>query len=454
MSHNRIMLSAVNSGSGKTTITCGLMAALINRKLKVSSFKCGPDYIDPMFHRRVIGAQSKNLDSFFNDENTLKYLMNDGMKDSDISVIEGVMGYYDGMSLKNTKGSSYEIASITDTPVILVINCEGMSISILPVIKGFLEFKKESKIKGVILNNLSKMIYKDIKELIEEELKIKVLGYVPKLNDCTIESRHLGLITPNEIKDLKEKLNILSDTLEETLEIDEIIKLSKTAPKLNYEEVKVPKLAEKIKIAVAYDEAFAFYYDDNLKILERMNAEIKFFSPLRDKEIPRDCHGLILGGGYPELYSKSLSENKSMLKSIKDSIDNKLPVLAECGGFMYLHEKLQGKDEKFYNMVGIIKGESFKTEKLGRFGYIEISALEDNYLFKKGESILGHEFHYWDSTNCGTKFIAQKPLRKKNWQCMHVINNLIAGYPHLNYYSNIDIPYKFLKACEKYRGQK
>ena len=202
MSQRRILIGAVNSGSGKTTITCGLMQALINRKLKVSSFKCGPDYIDPMFHSKVIGTDSRNLDSFFNDENTVRYLMKEGMKNSDISVVEGVMGYYDGVSLKDTTASSYEIAKITDTPAILVVNCKGMSISILSVIKGFLEFKKDSKIKGVILNNMSKMIYADIKNLIEKELKVKVLGYVPKLTDCIIESRHLGLVTPNDIKDL------------------------------------------------------------------------------------------------------------------------------------------------------------------------------------------------------------------------------------------------------------
>lgn len=454
MSQNRILIGAVNSGSGKTTITCGLMQALINRKQKVTSFKCGPDYIDPMFHSKVIGADSRNLDSFFNDENTVRYLMKEGMKNSDISVVEGVMGYYDGVSLKDTTASSYEIAKITDTPVILVVNCRGMSISVLPVIKGFLEFKKDSKIKGVILNNMSKMIYTDIKELIEEELNIKVLGYVPKLTDCTIESRHLGLVTPNDISDLKKKLNVLAECLEETIDIDEIIKIAGQAPEIQCEEVKVPKIESRLKIAVALDEAFCFYYKDNLNILERMGAKIEYFSPLRDKCVPEDADGLILGGGYPELYAKALSENKSMLKSIKNVIDNDMPVLAECGGFMYLHDRLQDKDENYYDMAKVIKGESFKTNRLGRFGYIEVSALSDNYLFSKGESIMAHEFHYWNSTNCGEKFMARKTLRKKDWKCIHVINNLIAGYPHFNYYSNLNIPYRFLKKCENYRGIK
>lgn len=453
MADARVMISAVSSGCGKTTITCGILQCLINRKLKVSSFKCGPDYIDPMFHSKVIGTESNNIDSFFNDENTLKYLMDNSMKSCDISVIEGVMGYYDGVSLKNTKASSYEIACITDTPVILVLNCRGISVSIIPIIKGFLEFKKDSKIKGVILNNMSKIIYTDLKEYIEKEINVKVLGYVPPLKECSIESRHLGLVTPSEIDDLKEKLNKLGETLEKTIDIDEIINLANKAPALEYEEVKVPLLSERIKIGVAYDEAFCFYYKDNLNILERMNAELIFFSPLKDKVLPEGISGLILGGGYPELYAKELSKNKSMLESIKKNIDDNMPVLAECGGFMYLHEKIQGEDGKFYNMSGVIKGESFKTDSLRRFGYIKISSLEDNYLFKRGENILGHEFHYWDSTNCGEKFIACKTLRKKDWKCMHVINNLVAGYPHMNYYSNINIPYRFLKMCEQYRRE-
>ncbi|SFU46644.1 cobyrinic acid a,c-diamide synthase [Clostridium sp. DSM 8431] len=453
MTKSRVMIAAASSGSGKTTITCGILQCLINRKMKVSSFKCGPDYIDPMFHSKIIGADSKNLDSFFNDENTMKYLMKESMKNSDISVIEGVMGYYDGISLKGTKASSYEVASLTDTQTILVVNCKGMSLSILPMIKGFLEFKKDSKIKGVILNNMSKMIYKDVKELIEEELKIKVFGYLPKLKEGTIESRHLGLVTPSEIEDLKDKLNILAETMEETIDIDGIISLANEASEISCEEVKVPKVDSKVKVAVALDKAFCFYYADNLKLLERMNAEVVYFSPLEDKKLPKDVQGVILGGGYPELYAEKLSLNKSMLKSIKEAVNNNMPVLAECGGFMYLHDRLKAQDEKYYDMAGIISGECYNTHKLSRFGYIEICPLKNNYLIKEGESILGHEFHYYDSTNCGESFMARKTTRKREWKCIHVINNLIAGYPHMNYYSNINIPYRFLKKCEEYKGQ-
>ena len=452
MSKKRVMIAAISSGSGKTTITCGILQALVNRKLKVASFKCGPDYIDPMFHSKVIGARSRNIDSFFNDENTVKYLVDKNSQNADISVIEGVMGFYDGLAGISTKASSYDVARITDTPVILLINCKGMSVSILPIIKGFKEYMKDSNIQGVILNQMSKMLYPEIKKSIEENLDLKVLGYVPNLKDLVIESRHLGLVTPDEIKDLKEKLNELADILEETLEIDEIINLADKSKDLIYNKPEIHKLEGNIRIAVALDEAFCFYYEDNIELLKEMGADIVYFSPLKDERIPDNIHGIIFGGGYPELYAKELSLNKTMIESVKSTVYNGLPCVAECGGFMYLHESMEDDKSQPYDMVGLIKGKAYKTPKLNRFGYIKLTALEDNFLCKKGEEIAGHEFHYWDSTNCGSSFKAQKPLRKRNWECINITENLFAGYPHVHYYSNMQFPYNFLKKCISYKG--
>lgn len=452
MSKKRVMIAAISSGSGKTTVTCGILQALVNRKLKVASFKCGPDYIDPMFHSKVIGARSRNIDSFFNDENTVKYLVDKNSQNADISVIEGVMGFYDGLAGISTKASSYDVARITDTPVILLINCKGMSVSILPIIKGFKEYMKDSNIQGVILNQMSKMLYPEIKKSIEENLDLKVLGYVPNLKDLVIESRHLGLVTPDEIKDLKEKLNELADILEETLEIDEIINLADKSKDLIYNKPEIHKLEDNIRIAVALDEAFCFYYEDNIELLKEMGADIVYFSPLKDERIPDNIHGIIFGGGYPELYAKELSLNKTMIESVKSTVYNGLPCVAECGGFMYLHESMEDDKSQPYDMVGLIKGKAYKTPKLNRFGYIKLTALEDNFLCKKGEEIAGHEFHYWDSTNCGSSFKAQKPLRKRNWECINITENLFAGYPHVHYYSNMQFPYNFLKKCISYKG--
>lgn len=452
MSKKRVMIAAISSGSGKTTITCGILQALVNRKLKVASFKCGPDYIDPMFHSKVIGARSRNIDSFFNDENTVKYLVDKNSQNADISVIEGVMGFYDGLAGISTKASSYDVARITDTPVILLINCKGMSVSILPIIKGFKEYMKDSNIQGVILNQMPKMLYPEIKKSIEENLDLKVLGYAPNLKDLVIESRHLGLVTPDEIKDLKEKLNELADILEETLEIDEIINLADKSKDLIYNKPEIHKLEDNLRIAVALDEAFCFYYEDNIELLKEMGADIVYFSPLKDERIPDNIHGIIFGGGYPELYAKELSLNKTMIESVKSTVYNGLPCVAECGGFMYLHESMEDDKSQPYDMVGLIKGKAYKTPKLNRFGYIKLTALEDNFLCKKGEEIAGHEFHYWDSTNCGSSFKAQKPLRKRNWECINITDNLFAGYPHVHYYSNMQFPYNFLKKCISYKG--
>ena len=232
----RILLAAGASGSGKTLITCGLLQALVNRGLKTASFKCGPDYIDPMFHSRVIGAKSRNLDTFFTDSETTKYLFCENAVDCDISVMEGVMGFYDGVAGTTTKASAYDLASVTDTPVILIVNSRGMSVSLAAYVKGFMEYRKDSHIQGVIFNQMSPMLYPRMKELLEKELNIKVLGYVPKMDDCVIESRHLGLVLPDEIPELKENLHRLAEVLEKTLDIDGILQLAESARELSAKE--------------------------------------------------------------------------------------------------------------------------------------------------------------------------------------------------------------------------
>ena len=446
----RIMISAPSSGSGKTMVTCGLLQALVNRGLKTGAFKCGPDYIDPMFHTKVIGAKSKNLDSFFTDENTVRYLFSRSAGECEISVIEGVMGFYDGLSVSSYQASSYKMAKIMDTPVILVVNCKGMSLSILPIIQGFLKFKQDSHIKGVILNRISERLYEDIKNRIEEELSVRVLGYIPQVTNLVIESRHLGLVLPEEVKDYKQKLNELAQIFEQTLEIDEILKLADNTSELTYQEPYIPCLNQKVRIAVSKDEAFCFHYEDNLKLLQDMGGELVEFSPMYDNELPNGVQGLILSGGYPELAAKRLSENISMKESIKEAVLNGLPCIAECGGFMYLHRSMEDIEGQRYPMVGVIDGEVYKTNRLNRFGYIDLFANHDQLLLKEGEGIRGHEFHYFDSTALGESLIARKPNRDTNWNCVHGNDTMALGFPHLYYYSNPQVPYRFLQKCQKY----
>ena len=288
----RILLAAGASGSGKTLITCGLLQALVNRGLKVASFKCGPDYIDPMFHSRVIGTRSRNLDTFFTDGDRTRYLLAKNASDCEIAVMEGVMGYYDGVGGITSRASAYDLASTTDTPVILIVNSRGMSVSLAAYVKGFLEYKKDSHICGVIFNQMSPMLYPRMKKLLEEELSVKVLGYVPKVEDCVIESRHLGLVLPEEIPELKSRLQKLSEVLEKTLDIDGILELAGGAPELAAPEPEMLiqkdtafgyRTEEKVRIGVADDEAFCFFYADNLNLLEQMGAELVRFSPIHDR---------------------------------------------------------------------------------------------------------------------------------------------------------------------------
>lgn len=441
------MISGTSSGSGKTFITCGLLRALSLRNLKVSAFKCGPDYIDPMFHSKIIGVKSKNIDTFFTDENMTKYLFAEGAKDRDISVIEGVMGFYDGMQLASYHGSSYDISNTLESPVILVLDCRGRSLSIVPEIEGFLNFVEESNIKGVILNRISKSTFEGLKDYIENRTGVKVLGYVPKQTDLIIESRHLGLITPDEIESLDEKITEFAKLLEETLDIDAMLEIANAVSEVEFKEPEIPKLNYTVKIAVARDEAFCFYYEDNLKLLKKMDAEIVEFSPLKDVEVPENSDCIILGGGYPELYAERLSSNKSMLDSINQEIQKGTACLAECGGFMYLHETMEDMEGISHEMAGIIKGRVFKTDKLSRFGYININSKSEDITVK------GHEFHYFESTDCGESYIASKPSGKKSWACIHGKENMIAGFPHFYYYSNIDFIYNFLKNILERKGR-
>lgn len=439
----RIMIAGTGSGCGKTTIVCALLQALVDRRIKMASFKCGPDYIDPMFHRKIIGAESFNLDSFFCDENTLRYLLHRGA--GEISVIEGVMGFYDGL---NGKGSSFEVSEITDTPVVIVVNARGMSESLGAVINGFITYKQPNNIIGFIFNRLAESRTEFAKKLCTE-LGTEYLGHFPADVDFSIESRHLGLVTAAEVAGLKEKLNKLSEAAEKYICIDRLLELADSS-ELTFSETKISR-GRNVRIGLSTDEAFCFFYPENGDMLERMGAEIVPFSPLRDEKLPEDIDGLILCGGYPELYGERLSENASMLSSIRTAVNNGLPCIAECGGFMYLHREFEGMDGKFYKGAGVINGRTFKTPKLKNFGYNVLTANSDNLLCKKGESFPVHEFHYFDSTCCGDSFIARKPVKSDERKCVTANGSLWAGFPHLYFYSRPEIAGNFLAACERFR---
>lgn len=443
----RILLTAPSSGSGKTLITCGILQALVNRGKKTLAFKTGPDYIDPMFHSKIIGIPSKNLDTFFAEDEIVRYLFGKEACKADLSVMEGAMGYYDGIAGTQFKASAYDVARATDTPVILIVNTKGMSLSAAAVIKGFLEFRKDHRIAGVILNQMSEALYHRMKDILEEELHVRILGYVPKVAEYVIESRHLGLVTPDEVENLQEKLNGLASVLETTIDMDALIEIAESASELCYEEPSLPYLKQKVKIGVARDEAFCFCYQDNLEMMEKMGAELVFFSPLRDHHLPESLDGLIFYGGYPELYAKTLSENEAMRREIRHMLDTGTPYLAECGGFMYLHEILEDMEGREWPMVGKVPGKVYPAKGLRRFGYVSLEAKKDQIFGKKGELCRGHEFHYFDSTSNGCDFVAEKPQVERCWECIHADEKSVAGFPHFYYYSNPNMIFAFLQSC-------
>lgn len=459
----RVLIAGTGSGSGKTTVTSGLLQCLVNRGLDAAAFKCGPDYIDPMFYERITGARAGNLDPFFSDEKTLRWIISRAEERSDISVIEGVMGYYDGIGF-TSEASTFSVARAVNAPVVLVINCRGMGASVGAVLKGFLDWPEitDSCIKGVIFNNMSEKLYRQAAEM-AESMGVRPLGYLPRRAALTLESRHLGLVTAGEVADIKEKMKLIASEMEKTVDIKGIIDLAAEAPALRSAAPEWKKKferqiaedtvimarggARRVRIALASDDAFCFTYKENTALLQEAGCEIVPFSPLSDTGLPDDIDGVILSGGYPELHAAELAANEAMLEAIRQSRADGIPMIAECGGFMYLHETLEGADGELYRMAGVIPGRCFRTERLGRFGYITLKALEGGLLCQEGSELKAHEFHYWDSEHCGESFLAVKPDGSRSWKCGIMTDDMYAGFPHLFYYDSPKAAMRFVHAC-------
>lgn len=446
----RIMIAAAKSGSGKTLLTCALLESLKRRKICTAVFKCGPDYIDPMFHKKIIGVPSYNIDSFFSNKEQLRSLFLDNKREADISLLEGVMGLFDGLGGIKEEGSAYHIASILKTPIILVIDVHGMGRSVIPLISGFLKYDREKLICGVILNRTSKNFYETIKPVIEEELGISLFGFYPNRKDIHLKSRHLGLKMPNEIYDLKEQIGKAAECLEASVEVERIIAAAKAAEKLDYNKRVTLKHIDTVKIGIAQDDAFCFYYEDNLRLLEEAGAELMPFSPIKDKALPDGICGILLGGGYPELFAKSLSENKKMKIAVRSAINTGIPSIAECGGFMYLHEQIENTQGECYPMCGVLRGKCYDTGKLVRFGYVEIME-KQKYFLQRNASIRGHEFHYYDSTSNGDCCITVKPVSGKEGTCIHEGENYWWGFPHIYYPSCPQFAVHFVMKAKKWK---
>ena len=444
----QFLLAAPRSGSGKTTMTCALLMALKRRGCAPCAFKSGPDYIDPMFHRAVLGVESRNLDLFFSAPETVRTLYAKGAAGHGAAVCEGAMGFYDGLGGVSDRASAWHLADTLGLPVLLVAEPKGQSLTLAAELKGLDSFRTPSHIAGILLNNCTARMHALLAPMLEEETGLPVLGFLPKLPEAVIGSRHLGLYTAAEVENLQQKLALLADAAEEHIDWPRLLALCEKEPPALPARAETPPA--RVRIAVAQDEAFCFTYAETLEAFRDAGAEVVFFSPLRDTALPENIGGLYLPGGYPELHARELSGNTSLLREIKRKIESGLPTAAECGGFLYLGQSLTDAEGQSWPMVGVLPGEAKDAGRLVRFGYATLSADSDSMLFRAGESFPIHEFHHWDSTANGTALAAKKPVGGAEWRCGSVNEHFYAGFPHL-YWAGTPLPQRFAAAAENYR---
>lgn len=504
-----VVIAGTNSGCGKTTVSMGLMAALVNRGMTVQPFKVGPDYIDPMFHTFITGRNSRNLDSWLLEEKTIKYLYVKNAENCDIAIVEGVMGFYDGLGGTSIEGSTAHVSKILKCPVVLVINAEGMSLSAAAMVKGFLDFEEGVNIKAVILNRVKSYgLYLLLKDIIEDNTGIKVLGYIPESDDCKLPERKLGLVFERDDPDLKNKLEKLGTIVEKNVDLDMLLRISDEVEDIEKVEMDIPniligsfnetqktketgdtreitetggvsktkeiegkelsyeKLAYKTgiaRIAVASDRAFSFYYKDNLDLLEMLGGKLVYFSPLEDKVLPHGVDGVYFGGGYPELFASELSQNLSMRHDVRNKLLNGLPAYAEGGGFMYLGKAIKNIKGDIYDMAGVLPTWCEMTSSLQRFGYINIEFLKDCILGKSGCKTRAHEFHYSVMKNepyelyqpyfteCFEVYKYRRRGESVRWKDGVKVKNTLGTYSHIHFWSNPRMAIRFIETCFKYK---
>lgn len=431
------MIAGVSSGIGKTTVSMGLMSLFEN----VSPFKVGPDYIDTTFHQFVTGNKSYNLDLFMMGEEGVKYSFYKHHKG--ISIVEGVMGLYDGIDHSLDNNSSAHLARVLDLSVILIVSGGGKSTSIAAEVLGYKMLDSRVKIASVIINRTTEAMYKHYKEAIEKYTGVECIGYLPKDESLSVSSRHLGLLQAEEIDGLREKSKHLKEILQKTIDVERLLEIAELGEK---DGIKNPfeELKDKykgLKVGIAKDKAFSFYYNDNLELMEDLGMELIPFSPMSDKEIP-EVDLLYFGGGYPENYAKELSSNIEMIESIREYHQKGGKIYGECGGFMYLTSRIKLLDGKYFPMCDIIKCSVEMRDRLdiSRFGYIS--------LYDKEKTLgRGHEFHYSkisDIKDDSREYRAIKP-NGKEWACVFKEKNCRAGYPHIHFFKSLDYLYEIIK---------
>jgi cobyrinic acid a,c-diamide synthase len=453
----RIIIAGTQSGTGKTSLSLALVASLRRRGLRIQTFKIGPDFLDPSYLAVASGRPCYNLDGWMTRKQYVLELFGRATKDADLAVIEGVMGLFDGSDPENSEGSTAEMARWLNTPVLLVVNVHGMARSLSAVVKGFLEFEQDVKIAGIIANHSGSDHHKNwLTQSLKSASLPPLLGAIPRGTFPTLPSRHLGLITADSGNLPPKILEELADVLEKNLSVDAVMEISKNASPLSItgprrEANPRPK---RVSIGVAYDRAFHFYYPDNLDELKLRGCDFAFFSPLQDTKLPEGIDALYFGGGYPEEYAETLSENPEMQEAVRQFARRGLPLYAECGGLMYLTQGIETTHGKRYPMVGLLPVWSRMLNRLKSLGYVEITLTNDSLWGECGAVLRGHEFHYSE--------LIGSPLDAPGWTQVYRIkrrrseqiltegfqqNNVLASYVHLHWASQPQNVETFINQC-------
>lgn len=449
----RVVIAGTQSGVGKTTIVAGLLAAYRDKGIKVQSFKVGPDYIDPGFHKIASGRESYNLDTWLVSAEKMLPFFADIVADADLAIIEGVMGLFDGG--KDGISSTADIAKRLQAPIVLIIDSKSMAESAAALALGFKTYDPEVDFRGVILNRLGSANHEKMIREAMLRLDIPVLGAIHRDDRMKSPERHLGL-TPVTEFDPTSALEAITASIKSYVDLDALLKIASTAPVLKFKEKEIPKAQHRARIGIALDEAFSFYYPASLKALEQAGAELIYFSPLRDENLPK-VDGLFFGGGFPEMFLEKLSQNKSLHKQIRDAANNGMPIYAECGGLMYLCESIKYFDGTIYEVCGVVPAHTIMQEKLQRVGYVTATALTNNILLENAEKMRGHEFH----------FSTMEPIEEENFPWAFELEggrkrsiykggycsprgNVLASYLHINFAGNEQATANFVKVCSEY----
>ncbi|TAN63689.1 cobyrinate a,c-diamide synthase [bacterium] len=454
------IVAGAHSSVGKTVFTLGLMEALRKRGLVVQPFKAGPDYIDAGLHTAVVKKPSYNLDTWMCGVQNVRRLFNERLATADVSIIEGAMGLFDGKDGLSEEGSAGHLAKVLGVPVLLLVNAEKTGRSIAALIKGFESFDRKVNVKWVVFNKVASPRHFEILEQAAiAHVSASVLGFIGRSEGLVLPERHLGLVTRQAVtsKTWKSFIKNAAHAVESGIDVDAFLKSISPIKKIGEAQGAKPAFTKKARLAVAKDSAFCFYYEENIEILKSVGAEVVFFSPLKDRKLPKGTSGIYIGGGYPELYAEGLAKNRALMDEIKSAAVSGMPVYAECGGLMYLGKSIEEINGKAFEMAGVFPWSARLFSKRKAIGYREVIAKDGCPFFKEGSVARGHEFHYSELKKAVPKDI-KRAFRVKGagleWDEGYMYKNALATYAHLHFASALPFAEGFVSACGEFNKRR